>query len=472
MLRTRPPHRVAEIIHGPLNGTAVPGFTREIKRAMMKNVLSMGLPSMTGFLVMTLYEIVDMFWLARIGPEPVAAVTLCTTFVWMLAFSNMIIGPGSLAVISRRFGEGDLPRTELSIKNTFVLKFLFGLLFGLPMIPALPWVLAFLGATPDVLREGVLYGTVQLVMLGTAMTGYSVYTALRSIGKPVPALWLQIITTALNCALDPLLIFGVGPFPRLGILGAALATAFSQVVVVVLGFYVLARPSSPVRVRWLHGRAFAFREMTQMLRIGLPAGINQLSFSLATSLLVKIVAGYGTGIIAIYGICVKVMHFGIMAIAGLGLGTGALIGQYLGSKERHKAWLSAVLSIRLAGWIMIGYAVFLLAGAPLLVRAFFDDPELHRAGTIILQILALSLPAIGIHIGAEIVFEGAGQNTPPMILALIHAWAVMVPFLYIVGPILGGGPYAIMAALVLAHGLGGAAALWLFYRGTWLLHEV
>ncbi|MDD5087950.1 MAG: MATE family efflux transporter [bacterium] len=472
MLRTRPPRHIAEIIHGPLNGTAVPGFTREIKRAMMKSVLSMGLPSMTGFLVMTLYEIVDMFWLARIGPEPVAAVTLCTSFIWMLAFSNMIIGPGSLAMISRRFGEGDLPRTELAIKNMFVLKFLFGLLFGLPVIPALPWVLDFLGASAEVQRLGVIYGTAELIMLGVAMTGYSVYTALRSIGKPVTALWLQIITTVVNCVFDPLLIFGIGPFPRLGILGAVLATAFAQLLVVILGLYALALPSSPVRVRWLHGRPFAAREMIQMLRIGLPAGINQLSFALATSLLVKIVAGYGTGVIAVYGICVKVMHFGIMAIAGLGLGTGALIGQYLGSKELHKAWLSAVLSIRLAGWIMIGYAVFLLAGAPLLVKAFFDDPALHQSGTIIIQILALSLPAIGIHIGAEIVFEGAGQNTPPMVLALIHAWVVMVPFLYLTGPILGGGPYAIMAALVVAHALGGAAALWLFYRGTWLRHEV
>jgi Na+-driven multidrug efflux pump len=283
---------------------------------------------------------------------------------------------------------------------------------------------------------------------------------------------LQIITTAVNCTLDPLLIFGLGPFPRLGILGAVLATAFSQLLVVVMGFYALALPSSPVRVRWLHGRFAAISEMRQMLRIGFPAGINQLSFSTATSLLVKVVAGYGTGIVAIYGACVKVMHLGIMAIAGLGLGTGALVGMYLGSKELHKAWLSAVLSIRLAAWLMIGYAAVLLVGAPLLVQSFFPEPDLHVPGTVILRILALALPFIGIHIGAEIVFEGAGQNTPPMILAVIHAWAVMIPMLYTVGPILGGGPYAVMVALVVAHALGGAAALWLFRRGTWLLHEV
>ncbi|MFZ5432729.1 MAG: MATE family efflux transporter [Calditrichota bacterium] len=472
MLRTRPPHRVAEIIHGPLNGAPPPGFTREIKRAIMKNVLSMGLPSMTGFMVMTVYELVDMFWLARIGPAPVAAVTMCTTFVWMLSFTNMIIGPGSLALISRRFGEGDLPRTELSIKNTFILKFAFGLLFGLPVIPLLPWVLNFLGATPEVKELGLIYGTVQMIMLGIAMAGYSVYTALRSIGRPGAALWIQIVTTVVNCVLDPLLIFGWGPFPEMGILGAAIATAFSQTLVVVMGFLFLAHHTSPVRVRWLHGRLGSFSEMWQMLRIGFPAGINQLSFSAATSMLVKIVAGYGTDVIAIYGICVKILHFGIMAVVGLGLGTGALVGQYLGSRELHKAWLSGVLSIRLAGWIMLGYGAAILAGAPLLVQAFFSEPELHSMGIVILRIMAFSLPFIGIHIGSEIVFEGAGQNTPPMLLSLVHAWGMMIPFMYLCGPILGGGPYAVMGALALAHALGGLAGLWLFRRGSWLLHKV
>ena len=131
-------------------------------------------------------------------------------------------------------------------------------------------------------------------------------------------------------------------------------------------------------------------------------------------------ASYGTSIVAIYGACVKVMHFGVMAIAGLGLGTGALIGQYLGSQERHKAWLAAILSIRLAGWIMLGYAAVLLISAPHLVRSFFPEPEMHEPGIAILRIMAFALPFIGIHIGSEIVFEGAGQNTPPMILALVH----------------------------------------------------
>ncbi|RPH95310.1 MATE family efflux transporter [candidate division KSB1 bacterium] len=472
MLRTRPPYRVAEIIHGPLDGGEPPGFAHELKRAMFGEVLSMGLPSMTGFLVASLYELINMFWLAKIGPAPVAAVTMCVTFIWVLSFPNMVVGTGSVAIISRRFGEGDLPRTEQAIKSTFLLKFGCGFLLGLLGMLILPTALRIMGASPEVQHQGLIYGGVQLGILGFAMTGYSVYTALRSIGKPREALWIQVISTVINCILDPLLIFGWGPFPELGILGASIATACAHTSVVIMGCLVLERPKCPVRVRWFRAPQPALFEMRQMFRIGFPAGINALSFSLAMSLAVKFVANYGTVMVALYGMSTKVLHFGVMAVVGLGLGTGALIGQFLGSRELHKAWLAGVLSIRLAFWIMVGFTGVLLLGAPLIVRMFFSDPSMQEPGVTILRIVALSLPFIGLHIGAETAFEGAGQNMPPMILSLVHSWFMVVPFMYIMGTVLEWGPYAVMAGYALAHVIGGIAALWLFRRGSWLKHEV
>jgi putative MATE family efflux protein len=463
---------VAEIIHGPLNGAEPPGLAREIIRSIMKEVLSMGLPSMTGFLVASLYELVNMFWLAKIGPAPVAAVTMCTTFIWVLQFPNMVVGTGSVALVSRRFGEGDIPRTELSIKNTFILKFGIGMLLGVVGIAMLPWAMRLLGAAPDVVELAVTYGTVQLSIQGFALTGYSVYTALRSIGRPRAALWIQVLGTAVNCVLDPLLIFGIGPFPELGILGAAIATACAHITVVITGCLALESESSPVRVRWFQKPFASLDEMWQMFRIGFPAGINSLSFSLAMSAAVRLVSNYGTVMVALYGTSNKVLQFGIMMVVGLGLGTGALIGQLLGSKDLHKAWVAGVLSIRLALWITLGLCAGIELFAPLIVRMFFTDPSLLGPGVTILRIMALSLPFIGVHIGSETVFEGAGQNTPPMILAIVHSWGMVIPFMYLAGTILELGPNAVVAGWGLAHAIGGLAALWLFRRGSWLKYEV
>ena len=472
MLGTRPPRHLAELIHGPLNGGDPPHFARDIRRAIYAEVLSMGLPSMTGFLVASLYELVNMFWLARIGPAPVAAVTMSTTIIWILGFGNMVVGTGSLALISRRFGANDLVRTEQAIKTTFLLKFLTGTVPGLIGIAALPWALTLMGASPEVKRLAITYGTLQLAMLGVAMMSYSVYTSLRCMGRPRSALWIQVLSAGINCALDPLLIFGWGPVPALGIFGAAVATSIAQLTVVVTGAAALEGPRSAVRVRWLKAPFPNLAEAWQMFRIGFAGGINSLSFALATMMVVRLVAGYGTVVVAIYGMSIKVLQFGIWAVVGLGLGTGALVGQFLGSGDLRKAWLSGVLSIRLAGWTMLGFAVAVLAGAPLIVRLFFTDPALIESGIVILRIMAFSLPFIGVHIGAETVFEGAGQNIPPMVLSIVHSWVMVIPLMYLAGSILELGPTAVMVGWGLAHIFGGIAGLYLFRRGSWLKHQV
>jgi putative MATE family efflux protein len=467
MIRTHPPRHIIHLLP-----EADRGFERTLMRSMFREVLSMGLPSMTGFLVASLYELINMFWLGKIGPAPVAAVTMTATFIWLLNFPNMIVGTGSVALISRRFGENDLARTELSIKNTFLLKFGFGLVLGIIGMFILPWALTFMDAAPDVRELGIRYGTMMLAVQGFALTGYSVYTALRSIGLPREALWIQALGTVVNAILDPFLIFGWGPFPEWGIFGAAVATSCAHITVVITGCIVLERESSPVRVRWLKRPFATFDEMWLMFRIGFPAGINSASFSLAMSFAVKFVANYGTVMVAIYGMGIKVLQFGIMACVGLGLGTSALIGQFLGSRELHKAWLAGVLSIRLALWIMLGYMAFILGFAPLIVRLFFSDPAMIQSGAVILRIMALSLPFIGVHIGSETVFEGAGQNMPPMVLAIVHSWVMVIPFMWLAGTVFELGPNAVVAGWGIAHFFGGLAALWLFRRGTWLRHEV
>jgi Na+-driven multidrug efflux pump len=159
-------------------------------------------------------------------------------------------------------------------------------------------------------------------------------------------------------------------------------------------------------------------------------------------------------------------------VVGLGLGTGALVGQFLGSKDLHKAWLAGILSIRLAIWIMLGFCAGIWAGAPYVVHFFFSDSSVTATGVSILRIMALSLPFIGLHIGAEVVFEGAGQNTPPMLLSIIHSWVMVIPFMYILGTVLELGPNAVMIGWTVAHVFGGLAALWLFRRGSWLKYEL
>lgn len=281
------------------------------------------------------------------------------------------------------------------------------------------------------------------------------------------AWWMQLLGAGTNMILDPLLIFGIGPFPELGIVGAAIGAAVSYVLVFLVGIYVLTTDRSPIKVRWLKKPWPSMDEFKMIWNIGWPVGINILSFSLAMTFSVRLVTHYGTDVVAIFGAAQKVLHFGVMSMVGFTLGTSALVAQFLGAKDLVKSWIAGVHSIRTAGYVMLAYAAFVFIFADFIVSAFFGI-DTNQIGSILLRIMAISIPFAGIHIGAETVFEGAGHNRPMMLLSIAHAWLLMVPFMYVFGIVLDWGPVGMITGATIAHSLGGLIAVWLFYKGSWL----
>jgi len=470
MLPTKPPGRVREIldraggVSGPLD--------RPLVREILRRVLAMGLPSIASFLLLSVYELVDIYWLARLGERPVAAVTVFGAFLWVLSFPNQIIGTGSVAIISRRFGEGDRDGTERAIKNTFAGKLVVGVVMGTAGLFVLPRALQFLGATPEVAALGVSYGRIACAGLGISLVSFSVYTALRGIGRPALGMWISLVGTVVNVFLDPLLIFGIGPFPRLGIRGAAIASLAGYATVAACGLAALASRHSPVRVRWTASPWPRGSGVGRMARIGFPSGLTALSFSLSASIVVKLVATFGTTVVALFGMSQRVLHFGIMVIAGLGLGTSALVGQYLGSRELSKAWLAAVLSMRMSALTMVVFAASVVLFAPGIVALFFEDPALHAPGSLYLRLLAVGLPFVGLSIGAEQAYAGAGRNTPPLLMHLATAWGLVIPLMLLLGRAGGLGPEGMMAGHSLGNLLGAGLAILLLRHGSWLEHRV
>lgn len=469
MVPTTPSRRVARI----LEEAGVPlRFPPETVRSTLRELVGMGLPSTASFLLLSLYDVTDVFWLAKLGSAPVAAVTVFSAYLWLLSFANGIIGSGSVAVISQRFGEGDLTGAERSIKNTFLGKAIVGLVFGLPGVWLLPHAVRILGASPDVEALATRYGVLQCLTLPLPLMSFSVYTALRGIGRPGLGAAISVVGAVVNLVINPLLIFGVGPFPRLEILGSSIATSLGYFTVTLWGFVALASPRSPVRVRWLGAPYPDLKEAVRMARVGLPSGVSSLSSSLFTSALVKIVATYGTTPVALFGMSQKVLRFGQTVVAGLGLGSSALIGQYLGARRLERAWLCAVLTMRLASATLLVFASVVFLGAGALSRFFFPDPALADPGASYLRMLAVGLPFLGLSAGTDHAYSGAGRNGPPMLLQLAGAWLVTIPLMFLFGRGLGFGPVGTMAGVATGQAVAGIAAVWLLRRGSWLAHRV
>ncbi|MCA9751654.1 MAG: MATE family efflux transporter [Gemmatimonadetes bacterium] len=470
MLTIRPPARVSAIL--ARHGRDESQMDRALHGATVRSVLEMGLPSIASFLLLTVYDLVDIFWLAKLGEAPVAAVTVFTAFQWVVSFLNQVIGSGSVTIISRRFGAGQLERTESAIKTTFVGKFLAGAISGAIGLLACRWALGFLGATPPVVELGVDYGRIQLAVLPISLASFSVYTAFRGIGRPRYGMWVSVAGAAVNLVADPLLIFGVGPFPELGIVGASIASALGFLTVTAWGCFALSLPGSPVRVRWFSGPPASLEDLRRIGKIGFPSALESLSFALFSSVLVKLVAIYGTTTVALFGMSRKVLQFGHMLIAGLGLGSGALVGQHLGAGRLERAWATMVVTVQLSTLTLLTFASVVALFADPIVALFFPDVTHRPEGMRYLRLLALGLPFVGMWAGAEQSFAGAGRTVPPLIAQTANHWLITVPLMYALGEIAGFGPSGMMLGLAIGQLIGAVIAFGMVRRGTWLVHEV
>lgn len=439
---------------------------------IIRAILSMGVPSMIGFAIGNVYDLVDMYWLARLGPSPVAAVTILGPFLWVVHSANMIVGAGSVAIISRRYGERDLLGTELAIRETLLLKWLAALSVGFLGFLLTPLMAALLGAEGEALGQAITYGRIIFLGLGFNFATYSVFTALRGVSNPNMAMSLMLAMTLLNMILDPILIFGWGPVPALGVAGAAYASVISYALAFLTGVILLCTGVAHLRLRLRSREAIRWGVMGKILKIGAPSAVGSISFSLARLVIMPLIAVFGMGVVAAYGVGTRVTAFGIMLLVGVGLGLSALIGQNMGAGKKERTRQIAHQAILLSVGIMtlLGLAVAIWAG--FIMRRFFEDPEIIAHGVLLLRVLALSFPFTGLYLMLENIYAGVGENRPAMTFNIVHAWVLEVPVVFVCVKFLGLGHVAVWWAITVAAIVSTSLFYLYFRRGAWLEVEV
>ncbi len=442
--------------------------------SILGSVVKMGLPSMIGFLSQHLYSVADMFWVSQLsaGEDAVAAITFFTNLMWILFAFNSLIGPGSVAIISRRYGEKDYDRTETAIKETLILKLFFGLLINIVGLIFLDDMLRLLGAQGAAYELGITYGRIVIIGLPIYYAAYSIFTALRGVANPAWAMILMIGSNVLNLILDPLLMFGWFGLPELGIAGAAYATVASFAICFTVGLVLFTSRRVNVRLHWRSRVPVSLASMWKMLWLGVPAWLGELSWSLSRLLITPILASFDTGVVAAYGASMQVFGIGIALIVGIGLGVSSLIGHNLGALKFDRAKTTADHAVWLSAGIMGGLGLLTFLFAEPYMRIFFENEETIRQGKILLQIVALGYPFYGAFIMLEQVHLGVGLNTPFMIISIVHSWLLQVVPALIVTQALGFSQTAVWWVLTIS-GMATTIAFYYYYqRGRWLTIKV
>ncbi len=438
------------------------------------SIFKMGLPSMVGYMAQHLYAMANMFWVARLpeSESAVAGITFFNNFLFFLFALNAMVGPGSVAVISRRYGERAFDEAETAIKECLTMKLFFGVVMALFGYIYLEDMLSLLGARGEALRLATGYGQILLIGLPIQYATFTIFTAMRGVANPTLAMGLMLGANIFNAALDPILIFGYLGFPAMGVNGAAWASVITFSLALIIGFVLFQTRWTNVNLSLGHHSRMSVASMWKIVRIGIPAFIGEASFSGSRLLITPIVAAYGTDVVAAYGVGMQLTGFGVMILVGLGLGLSSLIGHNMGAAKLERARKTADHSI-LAGigtMALFGLATFV--GAEYYLRLFFESPTTIHHGVEMLRIMALGFPFLGAFLMIEQIYVGVGQNIPPMVVLGIHGWGLQVVPALLTTQVFGLGQTAVWWVLAMSGGISSAAFYLYYRRGKWLSSTV
>jgi putative MATE family efflux protein len=303
------------------------------------------------------------------------------------------------------------------------------------------------------------------------------YQALmRGRGIVYPPMFIVFITVVINFALDPLLIFGWGPFPRMGVAGSAMATLLTQVLAAAIGLTLMVRGRHGIHLKW-RNLAPDFDLMRQIFRIGFPSSVEQSTQALGMTVMTMLVSGFGTIPVAAYGIGVRVMSCALVPAIGLSVATSTLVGQNIGANQLARAERTNIISCSLTFVSLTAAGLLAFFAAPAIARFFIPEGgAVIEQSSIFIRAIALTFGFIGLQQVLTGSLRGAGDTVAPMVLAMIALWVLRFPLAYILSSHtylhVRGIWYAFPVTTVISAAMAAGWYRWGGWRNRRLLDEV
>ena len=430
----------------------------------------LAIPMMLEMAMESIFAVVDIAFVSRLGTDAVAAVGITEALVTVLYAIAIGLGMGITAMVSRRIGakdhEGAARVTGQSIWIGVVLSVgigIFGVIYARDL-------LILMGASDSVVETGAGFTAVLLGGCFSIVYLFLLNAAFRGAGDATVALRSLWIANGCNIILDPCFIFGLGPFPEMGVTGAAVATTIGRGIGVAYQLWFLMRGRGRLAFGFRH-LAFIPSLAWRLLRISL-GGIGQFLIATASWVaLMRVVAMFGSPAIAAYTIALRVMEFIFLPAWGLGNAAATLVGQNLGAGQVDRAERSAWLAAKFNTIFMTTAGVLILAFAHSITGWFSSEAEVIEVGTACLRILAIGFPLYAVGMVMVQAMNGAGDTETPMALNFVCFWIIQIPLAYMLATRTPMEANGVFVAEVLAESLLTVLAVIVFRRGKWKLHE-
>lgn len=434
-------------------------------------LVALSVPMVLEMSMQAVFEVADVWFVARLGPAPVAAVGLSAALVVLVFAVAIGLSMAVQAIVARRIGEGRPEDAAQAAWQAIVVGLAVSLALGALGVYEAETLLRLMGADEQVVRAGRGYLQVLLGTNVSIMLLFLMNAVFRGSGDAAYSMRVLWIANGLNVVLDPIFIFGWGPVPAFGTTGAAVATTIGRTVGIALQVWILAKGRTRLR-RPVGGFRLQPALLRSLLTVAAPGIVQFLVGTASFLVMTRIVADFGSDTVAGFTVAQRVLVFVVLPAWGLGNAAATMVGQNLGAGHAQRAIDSVRLSSGAALAIMGtgGVLTFLLAEP--LVRLFTPDPAVVEAGRLCLQVIAFGFPLRAVVLTLVQSFNGAGDTTTPTWVNLLAYWIVQIPVAVVLAHTAGLGPFGIYLAVVVSQVAAAWTAWVLFRRGRWLTRTV
>jgi putative MATE family efflux protein len=429
-------------------------------------IFLLSVPMALEMMMESVFAIVDIFFVSKLGSDAVAAVGLTETMMTLIYALAVGLSTATSSMISRRIGEKNPEGASVVAFQAIITGICISVAIAIPGVIFSRGLLKLMGASDIAVSE--LWGYTAVMMGGNMviMLLFIINAIFRSAGDAAISMRVLWIANIINIILDPLLIFGIGPFPELGVMGAAVATTTGRGLAVVLQLYFLFSGKKRVTLKSHHIR-FNHLIMGRLIKLSL-GGIGQ--HIIATSswiILIRIISVFGSTVVAGYTLAIRVMVFALLPAWGMSNAASTLVGQNLGAGQPARA----ERSVWITGWsntIFMGIVgLILVTWSKFFIRLFIDDPEVVRAGAICLRFISIGFIAYGLGMVLVNALNGAGDTFTPTMINIFCYWILEIPLAWYLAIHSGMNETGVYISIVVAETIMTVSALVVFKGGKW-----
>lgn len=397
-----------------------------------KAIVSLALPAVAGMLSSAVYNLVDTFFVGKLGYLAIGATQIVMPIMMLIGAVGMTLGVGAASFISRLLGRNEMEQANRVAATTFYTTILVGLLLTAVGVIFLRPIIALFGATEDIMPYAMQYGRYIVFVAFIQMLAMVLNNMLRAEGSARESMVGMIAGAVLNIILDPIFIFALD----MGVAGAAIATGISQIVsvMILLSHYLKRRSLLHIRLKDFTPKLEIYGEV---IKIGAPTLLRQGLFSVAMAIMNNVAASFGDTVIAAYGIVNRVFSIAFFLQFGIAQGFQPMAGYNYGSRDfdrlQRSIWFTMKLTTVLAVLSAAMFAIF----APGIVKVFQDDPEVVAIGTLVFRYMSIFLPFMGGMITINILYQAMGRAIPAALLSLARQGIFFIPIILTLPKLLG-----------------------------------